>query len=75
LSRQKEDDSRGSAYVFERQRGSFVEQQKLVASDGSADDTFGSVAISGVTIVVLGKIADAVSEVRHTCSSVKGHLR
>jgi hypothetical protein len=45
--------SPGSGYVFERQGGSFVEQQKLSASDGTAFDGFGhSVAISGATIVV-----------------------
>ena len=43
----------GSAYVFNRQSGGFVETQKLTASDGSAFDNFGySVAISGSTIVV-----------------------
>ncbi len=43
----------GSAYVFVRSGGVWTEQQKLEASDGSAQDTFGfSVAISGETIVV-----------------------
>jgi hypothetical protein len=45
--------NQGSAYVFKRQGGSFVEQQKLTASDGAAGDQFGlSVALSGVRIVV-----------------------
>ena len=49
----------GSAYVFERQGGSFVEQQKLTASDGAASDVFGtSVAISGPTIVVNAALDD-----------------
>ena len=43
----------GSAYVFNRQGGSWVEMQKLTASDGAAFDSFGfSVAVSGSTIVV-----------------------
>ena len=43
----------GSAYVFNRQGGSWVETQKLTASDGEASDFFGrSVAVSGSTIVV-----------------------
>ena len=45
--------TQGSAYVFERQGGSWVETQKLTASDGAAGDQFGaSVAVSGATIVV-----------------------
>ena len=43
----------GSAYVFNRQGGGWVDAQKLTASDRAADDLFGwSVAISGSTIVV-----------------------
>ena len=43
----------GSVYVFNRQGGSWVEDQKLTASDGAAGDNFGrSVAVSGSTIVV-----------------------
>ena len=43
----------GSAYVFKRQGGVWVEVQKLTASDGAAGDNFGlSVAVSGSTIVV-----------------------
>jgi len=44
---------KGAVYVFNRQRGSWVEEQKLTASDGAPVDFFGSsVAISGSTIVV-----------------------
>lgn len=44
--------NQGSVYVFNRQGGSWVETQKLTASDGAADDHFGwSVAVSGSTIV------------------------
>jgi FG-GAP repeat protein len=43
----------GSAYVFNRQGGNWVEEQKLTVSDGAAGDQFGqSVAVSGSTIVV-----------------------
>ncbi|MCP3962331.1 MAG: DUF11 domain-containing protein [bacterium] len=43
----------GSAYVFVRSGTSWVEQQKLTASDAAAVDLFGeSVAISGETAVV-----------------------
>ncbi|TAK04024.1 hypothetical protein EPO34_02605 [Patescibacteria group bacterium] len=51
----------GSAYVFVRSGGVWTQQQKLVATDGAADDQFGSaVAISGNTIVV-GSFFHAVS--------------
>jgi hypothetical protein len=43
----------GSAFVFVRSGGIWIEQQKLSASDAAAGDLFGySVAISGETIVV-----------------------
>jgi uncharacterized protein (DUF2345 family) len=43
----------GEVFVFERRGGSWVETQKLTASDGDRADFFGnSVAISGSTIVV-----------------------
>jgi MYXO-CTERM domain-containing protein len=42
----------GSAYVFTRSGATWNLQQKLVASDGAADDQFGWVAISGDTVVV-----------------------
>ena len=45
--------SQGSAYVFNRQGGSWTETQKLTASDGAENDNFGTaVALSGSTIVV-----------------------
>lgn len=48
-----DDNLRGAAYVFERHGGSWVETQKLTASDGIAGDQFSdSVALSGSTIVV-----------------------
>jgi len=43
----------GSAYVFVKSGNSWVEQAKLTASDGAADDRFGlRVAISGDTVLV-----------------------
>jgi len=42
----------GAVYVFKRQGGSWVEEQKLTASDGASGDGFGqSVGISGSTLV------------------------
>jgi hypothetical protein len=43
----------GSAYVFEREGGTWQQKQKLTAADGASGDRFGfSVAISGERIVV-----------------------
>jgi hypothetical protein len=45
--------NKGSAYVFRFNGSNWVEEQKLLASDGEAGDTFGSsVGISGDTIVI-----------------------
>ncbi len=45
--------NQGSAYIFTRVGGSWVQQTKLIASDGAASDQFGtSVAISGDYAVV-----------------------
>ena len=50
----------GSAYVFNRVGGSWIETQKLTASDGTAADHFGwSVAVSGSTIIV-GALSDQI---------------
>jgi hypothetical protein len=47
------DDSKGSAYIFKRNGTSWVQQQKLLASDGAAGDYFGySVSISGDYAIV-----------------------
>jgi len=56
-------DASGSAYVF-RRSGSFTEEDKLLASDGVADDRFGdAVAVSGDVVVVgaPGKIASGLA--------------
>ncbi len=43
----------GAAYVYRLQEGSFVEERKLLASDGAAADLLGSnVALSGDTAIV-----------------------
>src|ERR1043165_625787 len=45
--------AQGSAYVFNREGGGWVEAQKLTTSDGATNDNFGwSVANSGSTIVI-----------------------
>ena len=52
------DDTTGSAYVFRYNGSNWVEEQKLLASDGAAGDEFGgSVAVSG-DVVVIGAFGD-----------------
>ncbi len=49
----RDDSARGSAYVFTRSGTVWTGQQKLTASDGAADDLFGSsVVVSGDTAIV-----------------------
>jgi len=48
----------GSAYIFKREGAAWLLKQKLLASDGAADDLFGySVSISG-DYVIIGASAD-----------------
>ncbi|MEO7658570.1 MAG: carboxypeptidase regulatory-like domain-containing protein, partial [Pyrinomonadaceae bacterium] len=50
----------GSAYVFVRNGATWTQQQKLLASDGASNDSFGnSVAIAGNTIAV-GAAGDTI---------------
>ncbi len=49
----------GSAYVFFRSGSVWTEQQKLVASDGAADDRFGYAASVSADTVVIGARYDA----------------
>jgi hypothetical protein len=50
----------GAAYVFVRSGGSWVQQQKLLASDAAANDQFGgAVAISGDTAIVGAYLGNA----------------
>ncbi|MCH7495657.1 MAG: T9SS type A sorting domain-containing protein [Candidatus Marinimicrobia bacterium] len=52
-------DSSGSAYLFRRTGTSWVEEVKLLASDGAAGDNFGSsVSISGDYTVVAARFDD-----------------
>ncbi|UCF43883.1 MAG: hypothetical protein JSV99_02880 [Planctomycetota bacterium] len=45
--------SSGSAYIFKREGEVWIEQDKLTASDGTADDRFGgSVSISGDYVII-----------------------
>jgi len=47
------DDGRGSAYVFTRTGTTWIQQAKLLASDGAAGDEFGwSVSLSGGTALI-----------------------
>jgi hypothetical protein len=49
----------GSAYIFIRSGNSWIEQAKLTASDGAADDRFGiQVAIDGDTVLVGARLDD-----------------
>ena len=46
-------DTSGAAYVFAAERGEWPQEDKLVATDGDADDDFGrSVALTGQTAIV-----------------------
>ncbi len=50
----------GSAYVFTRTATAWTQRQKLTASDGTADDSFGSsMAIDGNTLLVGAFLCDA----------------
>ncbi|MEO7730647.1 MAG: FG-GAP repeat protein, partial [Kofleriaceae bacterium] len=52
-------DNAGAAYLFVRSGTTWVQQAKLTASDGGANDTFGSaVALSGDTAVIGAKSDD-----------------
>lgn len=54
----RDNDKKGSVYVFERSGGVWIEQDKLEASDGEALDQFGlTVGISGDTALV-GAVGD-----------------
>jgi hypothetical protein len=51
--------NQGSAYVYSRQDGVWSEQQKLTASDGEANDQFGTVTISD-SLILVGALADDI---------------
>ena len=49
----------GSAYVFVRSAGNWTQEQKLLAADGAADDSFGySVSLSGDSALVGADLDD-----------------
>ncbi len=59
VSSARDDDYRGSAYIYVRTAGVWGPQQKLTAADGTAEDNFGwSVAIDGDTAVVGANLDD-----------------
>lgn len=61
----KKNTSTGAAYVFVRSGAAWTQQQKLVASDGVANDFFGvAVSISGNTIVIGARGKDAKGPTR-----------
>ncbi len=60
ISARGDDGQTGAAYLFRFGGGSWVEAQKLVASDGLPGDLFGSVALDGLRAVV-GASRDNVS--------------
>ncbi|WP_417915249.1 FG-GAP repeat protein [Candidatus Electronema sp. JM] len=52
----------GSAYIFVRENGVWKEKQKLTASEGSSEYLFGSVSISGDTVLIGSNWDDAKGE-------------
>jgi hypothetical protein len=53
LDKNNADGSTGAAYVFVRSNGVWIQQAKLIASDGAQSDLFGrSVSVSGDTVLV-----------------------
>ena len=44
--------SQGAAYAFRRSGANWTQEQKLVATDGAAGDSFGAVALDGETALV-----------------------
>lgn len=56
-------DGVGSAYIFIRSEGLWIEQAKLVADDGESGDRFGtSVSISGDTVLIGANLDDDAGE-------------
>ena len=52
---------KGAAYIFTRSNGVWTEQQKIIASDGSSGDRFGSsVSINGDTAIIAASNEGAV---------------
>lgn len=51
-------DDSGSAYIFKRDGASWIEQAKLTASDGAAEDLFGNSVFIGGDYAILGAGCD-----------------
>ena len=65
----------GSAYIFIRQGGNWVEQAKLIASDGAVNDNFGlSVAISGEFAIVGAPLDDVFNPITLTTIEDRGSV-
>ena len=61
----------GAAYVYVRSGGTWTEQQKLTASDGAANNSFGcSVSVSGDTAVVGAQAAKVGANVQQGAAYV-----
>ncbi|HTG56415.1 MAG TPA: FG-GAP repeat protein, partial [Niabella sp.] len=52
------DQRKGSAYVYSLAGSTWVQQQKLVASDGIAEDNFGQSAAMSANTIVIGSYGD-----------------
>ena len=57
----KDDNSKGSAYIFKKDGTNWVEEQKLTASDGAADDRFGSAVSIWGEYAIIGAAFNDVS--------------
>ncbi len=61
IGAQGDDSSKGAAYVFKWNGASWVQQQKLTASDGAAGDNFGhSVYVRGDMVIISAWYDDAL---------------
>jgi hypothetical protein len=50
----------GSAYVFSRTGGTWTQQQKLTATDGGAEDSFGASVAVAVDTAIIGSLGDTI---------------
>ena len=53
-----DDSNTGSAYLFNKSSSSWIEEQKLIASDGEPGDLFGSSVAINLKIAIVGAYAD-----------------
>ena len=52
----------GSAYIFTRQKGQWIQTQKLLANDGDADDFFGDAVALTRDTALIGAVGDEENE-------------